>query len=282
MKNYIIALSLFTSTFVLTAKGATVISENFNSYSLGVLEGGTGKAWSQRPGNDDNTHLFTRVTADSGNVFGEGGANKYLRISRHSGAADSSTIIVSTNPSTNPTFTTSGQVSFDFYIPSDHASFNPGFGLRLGTTTGAAGTAFELFIRSNGIYAGGVLIAPITTNQKISLTIAFNNSSDNMTYGEAGAYTLNASSYDLWINGGRVGLGLAKGGALEDGTDLTILKFTAGKTTLGSLWVDNLLVDGGNITIPEPSSVLLLGGACIFGLSGVLLRSRRRSSASLA
>jgi hypothetical protein len=268
---------------------APVFTESFSSYSPGVLTTGSPPAntWANPGGSatiDDNSTLFTRVTADTGNLFGQGTGNQYLRI------ADTSNTNNALNYNLVINDTTIGQVgtlAFNFYDSSGDGGQGNGWLLRLGTSAGNGATAFGLYLMN------GQLRVATTTNVEPdtsafatyaldtvhSLVIYFNSSSSAVTYGE---HTLAANTMDIWLNGSIAGTALARSGGTTGDQIIDSFGFTRKVSAnpaadfVGTLLVDHLNAYSGVelSAIPEPASFAMLGG---LGALVCALTLRRRA-----
>lgn len=266
------------------AHAATILTDNFNSYTPGVLTTGSGVWANPSPGSiDDNTSLFTRVVTDTSNRFGQGASNQYLRL------ADTSNTNNALNYNLAINDTSIGQVgtlSFNFYDPSGDGAQGNGWLLRIGTGAGNGATAFGLFLMNgqlrvattNNVEPNATAFATYALDTVHSLTIFFNSSSNAVAYG---THSLAANTMDVWLNGSIIATGLARSGGTTG--DQTIDSFgftrkvsaTPGADFVGELLLDNIAAYWGVETsaIPEPSSFALLGGVAM--MTAAVLRRRR-------
>lgn len=252
-----------------------VMSENYDSYTPGVLPGAGG--------NDNGTDLFTRVEVDSGNLFGGGTSNQYLRIADTSNTNSANTygLVLST-----ATLGQVGTISLNFYDPA--VSGEQGTGgwlLRWGTGNGNSVTAFGLFINNGTLRiatGGGVnpstsAFATYSLDTLHSLKIVFNSSASSID--DAG-HTLEAGRMDVWLNGSIAGSSLTGAGTLAGGVnEIANVNITRKVSTdsavdfVGTLNIDDWALYSGVVAIPEPSAATILSGGLILGFC--LLHRRR-------
>ncbi|MET0263478.1 MAG: PEP-CTERM sorting domain-containing protein [Rariglobus sp.] len=268
------------------AHAATILTENFNSYTPGVLPTGPAPGiWANpSPGIiDDNDSLFTRVVTDTTNRFGQGTSNQYLRLADTSNANSALNYNLAIN---DKPIGQVGTLSFNFYDPSGDGAQGNGWLLRIGTGAGNGATAFGLFLMNgqlrvattNNVEPNSTAFATYALDTVHSLTVFFNSSSSAVSYG---TNSLAANTMDVWLNGTIIATGLARSGGTVG--DQTIDSFgftrkvsgTAGSDFVGELLLDNIAAYSGVETsaIPEPSSIALLGGAGV--MFAALLRRRR-------
>ena len=118
---------------------------------------------------------------------------------------------------------------------------------------------------------------PFSQGTKYSVAIYGNNSTSSITYERDGVKSVAASTYDLWVNGTRVGTALGKA-QLANGTSIDSLMFYGESSTsnVAKLAIDNLIYSstvGGITAIPEPSTFAALLG--LTALAGAATRRRR-------
>ncbi|HEY9249933.1 MAG TPA: hypothetical protein VIO38_12415 [Rariglobus sp.] len=268
---------------------APVFTESFNSDTPGVLVTGSSSTKWNSPGTgsnviDDNSTLFTRVTTDTGNLFGQGTGNQYLRI------ADTSNANNALNYNLVIKDTTIGQVgtlAFNFYDPSGDSAQGNGWLLRLGTSAGNSTTAFGLYLMNgqlrvattNNVEPNSTAFATYALDTAHSLVIYFNSSSSAVSYGE---HTLAANTMDVWLNGSIAATALARSGGSTGDQTIDSFGFTRKvSSNTSSDFVGTLLVDDLNAysgvelsAIPEPASFAMLGG---IGALVCALTLRRRA-----
>ncbi|EIP98857.1 hypothetical protein OpiT1DRAFT_03333 [Opitutaceae bacterium TAV1] len=259
-------LALVLSPFLFaTARATIVFSDDFSDLSN----------WTK------SAALTAESVTDTGNLFQKGTDNNYLKLVFASdGTAHSfNTTLAGTGPGTT------GQISFDFYDPQAGGNGN-GVVLRIGTGHANASTAFGLALRRGALLTangGSVgLGSGITTyGYKVphTLTVVFNNSASAITYGN-GNYTLAGSALDVWLDGVRVGAGIASvsGNSALLGKDITAINFSDKSGYNGTLYIDNFEVRT-DITIgsaiPEPAAWTLLAGLAMLAGTAAWTRLRR-------
>lgn len=246
-------------------QAAIIYSDNFNSYTANqVLPTGASEKWSLA----SNTAPFsTVVLADGSNIFGAGTSNNYLSMGVATASGSPYQAVIQNSTS----FGLTGQASFSFFQASGASTTGSGLLMRLGTTNGNGSTAFALSIDDGKIYAAttaGVSptleLSSFSFDTAYKLTVVFNNSNSAFSY-DGG--TVNARSMDIWLNNVLIGHNLAASGSLAANTNLTNLNFTTkGDSYTGTVGIDDLVIMNA-ATIPEPSSLALLGmGAVAFVL----------------
>lgn len=270
------------------AHAAAVFSDDFSSYTPGVLTTGAAPAnkWASPPAGiiDDNSSLFTRVTTDSGNLFGAGTSNQYLRIADTSNANNTLNYNLAIND------TAIGQVgtlAFDFYDPSGDGAQGDGWLLRMGTAAGNSVTAFGLYLMNgelrvattSNVTPNGTAFGTYSLDTLHSLVIFYNSSASNVSY--AGR-TLAANTMDVWLDGTIAATALGRSGGTTGVQTIDSFGFTRKTTTntatdfVGTLYLDNITAYSGAETaaIPEPSAFALAGGAVALTLAGLSRRKR--------
>lgn len=261
-------LPLLAFALATTAHAAVVLTDNFNDTSNWTKAGDPFTAES---------------TADTGNLFGGGTENNYLNLVFTAG---SSIHVLHTAQSLS--LGTTGQIAFDFYEPVVDGATGAGIILRLGTNTGNGGTAFAVSLRRGGLFAAnlpsvGVDTAnPIATYSQLSrhtLTVVFNNTASSISYGNDN-YTLAGSQIDVWLDGARVGSGLAAvAGNSLTGSNITTINFTDKAGTASTLYLDNFEARTDitiGTTVPEPATEATLAGLLALAGTLVLRHWRRR------
>lgn len=278
------------------AQAAVVFENNFNSYTAGAVltRASTGaNVFHNQSGTADNgTDYFTRVTQDSGNVFGGGTSNNYLRFADTSNTNAAEIARLSTG--TNRFSTEVGTLSFDFLIPSGGQS--TGWSIFLGNgNPGSSNIVFGINLRLNGnivttTAAGSpstTILSPYTPNTAQKLAIVFNSSISTVTY--AGG-SLATGTMDIWLGNTRIGTGIAAtGGKGANWTGLTPVainnvniasNFASANTAQdfrGEILIDNFVIDNTAISpIPEPASMAILGGLGALAAAGFGRARRRR------
>lgn len=221
-----------------------------------------------------STGTFTaESTKDTDNFFQDGKDNPYLKLAFVSDTYAHNFGITLSGTGAG----TTGQISFDFYDPQAGGGGN-GVLLRLGTAHANGSTAFGIALRRGSLLAangGSVGLSDSITTYSYktlhTLTIVFNNTAASITYGNA-SYTLDGSSIDVWLDGNRVGAGIASvsGNSSLTGKNITAINFSDKSGYTGTLYIDNFEVRNDitiGSTIPEPSvSAAILASASIMAL----------------
>lgn len=285
-------LIVITAAFAAAlSHAAPVITESFDSYGTGVISTGPSPQIWATPGTgagtvDNGTNLTSRITTDTGNLFGKGTSNKFLQLSDTSNANTTDNFNLAINPKTIGEI---GTVSFDFYSPTTAGSQGEGFLLRIGAAVGNGGTTFGLFINNGQIRAataGSVnpassSLATYALNTAQSLTIIFNSSASTLVYADR---SLAAGKMDVYLNGSIVGTALdGAGGLAGQQTTNQVVGFTRKSNAntasdfVGTLNIDNFNTYSGVelSAIPEPSTMAAIVGA--FTLLGAVVMRRRKA-----
>jgi hypothetical protein len=276
-------------TLAAAAHAAAVFTDDFSSYTPGVLTTGAAPAnkWLTTPSPgiiDDDSSLFTRVTTDSGNLFGAGTSNQYLRISDTSNANNALNYNLAIND------TTIGQVgtlAFDFYDPSGDSAQGDGWLLRLGTAAGNSVTAIGLYLMNgqlrvattSNVTPSGTAFSTYSLDTMHSLVVFYNSSASDVSYD---GRTLAANTMDVWLDGTIAATALGRSGGSTGVQTIDSFGFTRKTTTntatdfVGTLLLDNITAYSGVETaaIPEPSTFALAGGTAVLMLAGLSRRQR--------
>lgn len=285
MKNLLPLSLICLLCAVSVASAATVFNENFDSYTAGAqlpvgLSSG-GFKWASAAA-VNRTTAFEDVTTDTNNYFALGTSNQYLRLAILNGATTSDVKPAATI--NDVTVGTIGQVSLNFYDPSNVDFTGRGFLLRVGTGNSNGTTAFGLYFRNGALYYGtgssvnlsASSIATYTLDTLYSLSIVYNNTNGSYTYG---SQTLNSGTMDIWLNGVLAASGVASTGNVTLGTSLDNLNFTVNGSTL---MLDELLVDNitmsDTIAVPEPRGLALAmtAGMAVMGWQRLRKKSVRQ------
>lgn len=281
--NRTLASALVLAAAAASSSFAGSFSDDFSSYTAGAT---LGSPWTQSVPDNNGTLLY-RVTADSGNVFGQGAANQYLSISDTlSGNPNLQFYYASSSISGS-----SGQLSFSFYDPQlttvATSTNNSGMMLRLGTSTaGAAGNTtspFGFFVYNGGIYTNSAGLATIDKTRVLAtysftaahtLTVVYNNGTTGVSY-DNGARSVAASTFDVWLDGNVVATGLGKFNNNTSTAAIGNVTINGQPSGTVGYYLDNIAISSAITvsSIPEPASAAALLGA---GVLGVAALGRRR------
>ncbi|MFA6961275.1 MAG: hypothetical protein WC205_11035 [Opitutaceae bacterium] len=290
IKSLIATLAALT---VVSAYATTpVITDSFTTYSPGAITTGSSPAVWATPGVgagtvDNGTDLTSRITTDSGNLFGKGTSNQYLKLSDTSNANTADNLNLGVNPVTIGEI---GTVSFDFYSPTTAGSQGEGFLFRIGTLVGNGATTFGLFINNGQLRAATTSsvtpaassFATYALDTMQSLTIVFNSSASTLNYASR---SLAAGKMDVYLNGTIVGTALDGAGGFaglqKTNAAVGFTRKTNGNTAsdfVGTLNIDNLNVYSGVelSAIPEPATAAVFGGVAVL-LTAMMVRRRPAS-----
>jgi len=219
---------------------------------------------------DGDSNRDSRVTLDEGNLFGAGD-NQYLRIFSTADATADNNLLTTSFASV-----TQGKLSFDFLVAPGAISSNRNFLVMLLSDTSvgdfSANTPSQAvtgFFISDGLVhqktAGkssrGENNFAFTTGQKHTLSIVFNNADGTLTY-EGGSVS---SGYaDFWLDGSKIATWvLGQGDNLSNGAGVDGLSLRIQK---GSDYAEILLDNLELTSIPEPSALVLTGGALLVAI----------------
>ncbi|RRJ96931.1 hypothetical protein Ga0100231_024570 [Opitutaceae bacterium TAV4] len=223
----------------LSSQGNTNFSNDFNDYTSGsaLPLSYTLNGWSPQTApqtTDDGNTLFSRIVTDSGNHFGSGTENRYLRVADTSNANGTASygnynFLLSTASNALGGESDSGMLAFDFYEPENAAAQGIGWMLRLGNGWAANGnTVFALCIGQGGVRrVTGTNNVPDTSatlgefsqNQKHTLRIVFNSSAETLVYNGGSVAT---GTMDVWLDNTKIASGVAgSGGKGSDWTNET-------------------------------------------------------------
>ncbi len=265
------ALVLLTFIFPKAAQSATVLFyDDFNQYSVGLKSGSLGN-WSiagpSTPPNGSDARQL-EILPDTGEWFGEGTANQYLRFS-NTGNSTMSMTLNQVLPAGNPVIT----LSMVLIQPASELTGGIGFRVGKNNTTGADIANIGSITRSgSGVNRMGVVRSTGTTNQAtfaldtaMRLDIVFNNGATSISYNNG---SLDAGHYDVWIDGERVASGLfnytANGGYTGDLTSITLRTDSNNPQLMYMDWVAVFAGAQVNVSpIPEPSTAALLSLAAV-------------------
>ena len=255
-------------TFIMAAAStdaSVIFSDNFNSYTSGnsLPTGGNWQTSANSGGASDT------VQTDTGDVFGLGAANQYLRMEQ-AGATASANVA-----SMDLTMPDVGAISFDLSMPTTATSL---ISFRIGTANSNGNTAFALQFGTGStagtrIYATtagvatGAQLAQFDLGTSKHLTVIYNNTASAVNYdlGTSISGSLNANAMDVWLDTTQIGFDLAHSGGLALGTPLTQFNFIGTQANkINDLWLDNIVVQ----SIPEPSTTASLALAAGFILMG--------------
>jgi hypothetical protein len=294
MKKTSIVLSLLLICPAFT-HAALVFENNFNTYTAGdvLVRAATGaNVFNNQTGVADNdTDLFTRVVQDTGNIFGAGTSNNYLRLA-DTANTNGGTTFARLSTGNNRFSSEIGTLSFDFNIPTGGQSI--GWALFLGNgSPGSANTVFGLYLRFNGTIVantgvstvGATVLGTYTPSVSNTLTVVFNSSISSVSYD---GHTLASGTMDLWLGSTLIASGVAASGTKGNAWDGTTAQsinnvnvagsFVNGNPAsdfMGELNIDNFVINNTALApIPEPSSVALLGAASALVAAFVCKRRR--------
>jgi hypothetical protein len=283
-------LATTAALLAVTSQAATIVTDSFNSYSPGAITTGSSPQVWATPGVgagtvDNGTDLTSRITTDTGNLFGKGTSNQYLKLSDTSNSNTADNLNLGINPTTIGEV---GTISFDFYSPTTTGSQGEGFLFRIGTLVGNGASTFGLFINNgqlrnattSNLTPAGSAFATYSLNTVQSLTIVFNSSASTLNYNGG---SLAAGKMDVYLNGTIVGTALDGAGGFaglqKTNAAVGFTRKTNGNTAndfVGTLYVDNLNVYSGfePSAIPEPATTAAIAGAAML-LGAVVMRRRK-------
>lgn len=223
---------------------AAVFFDDFESYEPGVLPRANGAhaLWAA------SGSITAEVESDAQNRFGRGTSNQVLRF-EDTGSGDQR---LGTNVFA---IGTTGQVAFDFYLPTGFNSAtggHPGILLRLGTNTNngiftVASTRFALGFHASGVLKAannanlvlfGDILGAFAFDEPQRLTLAFNNTSVPVPYLD-GSGSIAPNSIDVWLDDVRLAtVGAANSSSGEVITSLDFLNRVGNDTAVA--YFDNV------------------------------------------
>lgn len=251
------SISCLAVAFVLPGH-AVVVTYDFNSDTPGSSPSG----WSVT--NAGGTTSLN-VTADSGNLFGEGTSNQYVNFSDNS----SSNSVELGQHSLSGFNTPVVRLGFDFYEAT--SAFNDGLVIQIGTDNLSANNErlVQIGLDDGRLYVdgpppgGGTINGSAYTLDTLhSIQIIANNDSTSSNYDFGGGIngTLAAGTFDIWIDSTLLGddnqwtPGGSAANRISAGSALDSFEFAGFSGTTQEILIDNIEFE----TVPEPSTYALI------------------------
>jgi hypothetical protein len=244
-------LGLCAAGLIGTAAHAGVIfSEDFDDGNVAPYTASTG-------GNSGSVS----IVADTGDAFGDGGANQVTELNSGSGGGRGAGITyqfgLDNGGGDNDDATEIGTYRFDHVRTAGSGEF------LVELTTGA-------FNPNNNIFVS-TAIPGVSDAQTID--VLFNNSTSSQVYSSpTGQQTLAAGTYDVWADGTSqlVDGGSSSGSNVTTGTAIRTVRIVSGSANGTTIRVDDTVLLDELQVVPEPASLALMAAA------GLMVMGRRR------
>jgi len=256
-----LALTLALVALAAPAQGAPIISDGFESYTVGVNVPTSGSPWAETRGRE--------TVRDETTATPFGSTNQYVEIS-DTVTGNFARLQTSDQTAASAAMTT---FSFDLYEPSSGGGDSIQFGYALQgdqLNTGGSRVRFSLDDGTVGSVAGGSNTYSLDTAYRVY--VIFNDTASSQTYQ---GQTIAAQEADVWLQQSGSAAPVYAGSAVATNTQTASYRvgFRTFNGTLQEIWIDNVSLDtGAAITIPEPASLALMG------LGSLLIASRRRAA----
>lgn len=268
---------LLTSMAVSFGNGQTLFSDNFESWTPGQPVTDSGNDPERWKSDGDP---FDIIEQDTGNVFGLGTDNQFIRFGNVSldGMLPGGSLDIEQRNYDKGAGVPTGvlRVSFDLFEPSSGSGKGfvsdlgePGF-LRLrGDNTGSG--LHIISIDDGVLAASGDELYSFGEDTLVRFDFIFNQSGADVTYR---GNVLNSGKFDVYADGSLVAMNIESG--TNDASDeieriLLRTEYAAGGTAAQEMWIDNW----ETAAVPEPSTFALWAGGLLFGLA--LWRRQRKA-----
>lgn len=207
----------------------TVLFDSFDTRPDGALAADGG--WSTLNPTTLNTKRRLEVLPDTGNLFGNGTANKILYFQNIAGNPNAYKTILSADSLTSSTML---MVSFDFYEPSTTTG---GISIYVGSDPSATSPANAFSLTDGAVGPSG----SYTLDAPHHLDVVFNESGSVLEYDDpaGGTSSLDTGLMDIWIDSVRVAAGVTQSRAATPLPELASVFLTSDGVNQ-NIYLDNV------------------------------------------
>lgn len=263
-KGLLLGAAALAVTLAPAAASTVLFYDDFSSYS-GAQTSSTMGSWALS-GNKASTEHSIEVLTDTGNLFGQGTDNHYLRFFTQDTSAMTMRVVDQFNAGSLMT------LSFSIVVPQK-SGYTRDIDIRAGTDIiGGTNIANRSTLKANSINSGSF---SFDTSHRVDIVFNSTNATVSNYYE---SYNLLPLSFDVWVDGTLLAAGQKVTGAYAL-ADMTSISFQSlsGSTLPAEFYLDWVGVSQGAAImapIPEPSTAFLLFPtatlACLWSLRAKL------------